>query len=452
MVSNQTILVVEDQIRERDALSRVLRAEGYNTVGTSNVETAMKCLGDPIDLVICDVRLGQESGLDVLKGWKQRQPAVPIIMVTAYGEVATAVAAMKLGAIDYLTKPLKPDELLMLLNRYLPMQHRSEIRLGIDTSGLGRMIGQSAAMRSVFDRIKEVANTDDTVLITGESGTGKELVASAIHEHSSRRGRPYMAVNIAAWPEALVEAELFGNVNGSFGDAVQGRPGRFWAANNGTLFIDEISDFPLPLQPKLLHVLETARFHPIGTDKEKAVNVRLIAATSRNLSELVSANQFRDDLLRRLNAQTIRLPALRERPEDIPDLIEHFVTDCARRHLREPPVIHPALSQFLRSYEWPGNVRQLRNAIENMLVLGKRDVLTMEDLTAFLSGNPTVEPSHGRADDVSLSELEKVAVIGALQRAMGNKTHAAQKLGISVRTLQRKMKQWMLEGYEHEDS
>jgi DNA-binding NtrC family response regulator len=451
MVSNQTILVVEDQIRERDALSRVLRAEGYNTVGTSNVEAAARCLGEPIDLVICDVRLGQESGLDVLKEWKQRQPAVPVIMVTAYGEVATAVAAMKLGAIDYLTKPLKPDELLMLLNRYLPMQHRSEVRLGIDTTGLGRMIGQSAAMRAVFDQIRSIADSDCTVLITGESGTGKELVASAIHEHSRRRGRAYMAVNIAALPEALVEAELFGNVKGSFAGAVESRSGRLVAANHGTLFIDEISDFPLLVQAKLARVLETSRFHPIGTDKEISVDLRLIAATSRNLSDLVASHQFRSDLYRHLNAHTIRLPALRERPEDIPYLIDHFVADCARRHLREPPIIHPALAQFLRSYEWPGNVRQLRNAIENMLVLGKRDVLTMEDLTAFLSGNPTVEAEQLSANDVSLSELEKTAVIGALQRAMGNKTHAAQKLGISVRTLQRKMKQWMLEGFDNED-
>lgn len=451
MVSNQTILVVEDQIRERDALARVLRAEGYNTVGTSNVQAASQCLSDPIDLVICDVRLGQESGLEVLKEWKQRQPAVPVIMVTAYGEVATAVAAMKLGAIDYLTKPLKPDELLMLLNRYLPMQHRSRVSLGIDTSGLGTMIGQSAAMRSVFDQIRQVADSDKTVLITGESGTGKELVASAIHEHSRRRGRPYMAVNIAVLPEALVEAELFGSLKGSFPAATEGRTGRFSAAHDGTLFIDEIGDFPRAVQSKLLRVLETSRFSAIGSDREMAVNVRVIAATSRNLKDLVARNHFQEDLFHRLSNLTIRLPALRERPEDIPYLIDHFVADCARRHLREPPIIHPALSQFLRSYEWPGNVRQLRNAIENMLVLGKRDVLTMEDLTAFLSGNPTVESNRVPANDISLSELERVAVIGALQRTMGNKTHAAQKLGISVRTLQRKMKQWMLEGHENDD-
>ena len=451
MVNNQTILVVEDQVRERDALSRLLRAEGYNTVSTSNVETAAACLSHPIDLVICDVRLGQESGLDVLRQWKQRQPAVPVIMVTAYGEIATAVAAMKLGAIDYLTKPLKPDELLMLLNRYLPMQHRSQISLGIDTSGLGRMIGQSAAMRSVFDQIKKLADSDCTVLITGESGTGKELVASAIHEHSRRKGRPYLSVNIATLPEALVEAELFGTVRQPIPGAAEGRTGRFSAAHDGTLFIDEVGEFPLSLQGKLLRVLESSSFRAVGCDRDVRVNVRIIAATSRNLQDLAASQHFRDDLYQRLSANTIRLPALRERPEDIPYLIDHFVADCARRHLREPPIIHSALAHFLRSYEWPGNVRQLRNAIENMLVLGKRDVLTMEDLTAFLSGHPTAEPPQGPVGDISLSELEKVAVIGALERTMGNKTHAAQKLGISVRTLQRKMKQWMVEGFENED-
>jgi two-component system, NtrC family, response regulator HydG len=451
MVSTQTILVVEDQIRERDALCRVLRAEGFNAVGTSNVDAATQCLGEPIDLLICDVRLGQESGLEVLKEWKRRQPAVPVIMVTAYGEVATAVAAMKSGAIDYLTKPIKPDELLMLLNRYLPMQHRSDVSLGIDTSGLGRMIGQSVIMRSVFKQIEAIANSDTNVLITGESGTGKELVASAIHEHSRRRALPYASVNIAALPEALVGPEIFGYLKGSFAYASENRAGRLSAAQDGTLYIDEIGDFPLALQPKLLRVMEAFRFSPMGCEKELASNVRIIASTSRNLREQVANNTFREDLFNKLSQCTIRIPALRERPDDIPYLIQHFVSDCARRHLREPPVIDAVLSQFLCAYEWPGNVRQLRNAIENMLVLGRRDVLTMEDLTAFLSGNPTVATDRPPPADLSLSELERVAVIGALERAMGNKTHAAQKLGISVRTLQRKMKQWMLEGCDSEE-
>ena len=255
-------------------------------------------------------------------------------MVTAYGDIHSAVEAMKLGAADYLTKPLKPEELLVLLNRYLPMRMRGSQDVAIDIGGIGKMIGQSEKMKDVFKQILRVAASDATVLITGESGTGKELVASAIHENSRRKDSSFVAVNVSALPDALIESELFGYVRGAFTGAQENREGRFRAAHRGTLFMDEIGDLPLTLQPKLLRVLESYSFAPVGTNIESSVDIRLIAATSRQIAEMIHQDQFRIDLYHRLNVLSIELPPLRDRPEDIPILVEHFLRDCAKRHLR----------------------------------------------------------------------------------------------------------------------
>jgi two-component system, NtrC family, response regulator HydG len=445
MSTAQSILVIEDQSRERDALLRLLKAEGYRSVAAANKAQANQMIGESIDLVICDLRLGQDSGMDLLRTWREQRPSVPFLLVTAYGDVDSAVTAMKLGAIDYLTKPLKPEELLVLLNRYLPMRQSKPDSNPTDPTGIGRMIGQSSAMREVFERIRRVAESDSIVLITGESGTGKELVASAIHNSSRRSEAPFVAINVSALPESLVESELFGYVRGAFTGANENRVGRFQAAHNGTLFMDEIGDFPLILQPKLLRVLETFAFSPVGSNEERKVDVRLIAATSRNIPEMIANDQFRADLFHRLNVLCIDLPSLRQRPEDIPVLVEYFLNDCARRHLRPAPEVAPELMQFLQTYDWPGNVRQLRNAIENMLVMGQRGRLSIDDLPKSLSGNPTAESSPGSSHSLNLHDLERQAILNALQRAMGNRTHAAHTLGISVRTLQRKLKQWGVE-------
>jgi DNA-binding NtrC family response regulator len=442
MSVTQSILVVEDQARERDAMVRLLNSEGYRASAASNRDEACSMIGASIDLVICDLRLGQQDGLDVLKLWRERRPSVPFLLMTAYGDVSSAVTAMKLGAIDYLTKPLKPEELLVLLNRYLPMRQNPKQSSSDDFAGLGRMIGRSSAMKEVFEKIHRVAESDAIVLITGESGTGKELVASAIHSLSRRSEAPYVAVNVSALPEALVESELFGYVRGAFTGANENRLGRFHAANGGSLFMDEVGDFPLVLQPKLLRVLETFSFSPVGSNEEQNVDVRLIAATSRNILEMVAHDQFRADLYHRLNVLNIDLPSLRQRPEDIPELIEFFLKDCARRHLRPPPEVSKELMEFLTTYEWPGNVRQLRNAIENMLVMGQPNRLTLDDLPKYLSGNPFVEPVRIAPKTLNLHDLERQAIMNALERNMGNRTHAAHTLGISVRTLQRKLKQW----------
>ncbi|MFN5918967.1 MAG: sigma-54-dependent transcriptional regulator [Planctomycetota bacterium] len=445
MNTAMTILVVEDQVREREALSRMLRSEGYNTIGAGNRPEAIRAFEDSVDIVVCDLRLGTDDGLDVLRQWRETKPSVPVLMVTAYGDIHSAVEAMKLGASDYLTKPLKPEELLMLLNRYLPMRVRQKHGSQIDAGGIGRMIGQSYKMREVFDQIVKVSASDSTVLIVGESGTGKELVASAIHENSRRRAEPFVAVNVTALPDALIESELFGYVRGAFTGAAESREGRFRTANRGTLFMDEIGDLPQVLQPKLLRVLETYKFAPVGSNVESQVDIRLIAATSRNLPEMVADGQFRIDLYHRLNVLTIELPSVRERPEDIPILVDHFLRDCAKRHLRSVPEVTSDLMEYLQGYEWPGNVRQLRNVIENMMVMGEEGMLTVRNLPKYLSGNPLSEQHHGFKGSFNLHDLEKEAILSALKKSYGNRTHAAHTLGISVRTLQRKLKLWGIE-------
>lgn len=395
MANSPLVLIVEDQIRERDALSRVLRAEGYQTICAVNIQESLECLDGAIDFMICDVCLGRENGLDVLRECKQRHPDVPVVMVTAYGAISNAVAAMKIGAVDYLTKPLNPEELLMLLGRHLRGQHGRDATRKLGTSNLATLLGTSKVMQSIYDQINDLAHKDIPVLITGESGTGKELIASAIHEQSYRSGHPYVAVNIGALPEALVEAELFGYAPGSFIKGGAGQSGRFMAANRGTLFLDGVEQFPLAAQAKIVHALKQQSFIPVGAENVSHADVRVIAASSRDLWNLVREDLFREDLLRQFNFRELRLPALRERPEDIPHLVDHFLTDCARRLYREAPSIHPDLARLLRSYQWPGNIRQLRNAIENMLVASKRDVLTIENLTEFLSGKPVAHARHG---------------------------------------------------------
>lgn len=445
MNTGLSILVVEDQIRERDAMIRLLRSEGYRATGASNQREAIQAFDSPIDLVVCDLRLGQDDGLTVLRRWRSEKPTVPVLMVTAYGDIHSAVEAMKLGATDYLTKPLKPEELLVLLNRYLPMRMRGSKDVAIDSGGIGKMIGQSEKMKDVFKQILRVAASDATVLITGESGTGKELVASAIHENSRRKDSSFVAVNVSALPDALIESELFGYVRGAFTGAQENREGRFRAAHRGTLFMDEIGDLPLTLQPKLLRVLESYSFAPVGTNIESSVDIRLIAATSRQIAEMIHQDQFRIDLYHRLNVLSIELPPLRDRPEDIPILVEHFLRDCAKRHLREVPEVASELLDYLTQYDWPGNVRQLRNAIENMVVMGEERKLTLRDLPKYLSGNPQTESFSSRRTPMNLHELERDAILSALKKSFGNRTHAAHTLGISVRTLQRKLKLWGVE-------
>jgi len=448
--NSPTILIVDDQLNERDALSRMLRQEGFLVVAATNAEQAAGFFEDPIDLVISDLRMGENSGMDLLRLWKIRRPATPFIMMTAYGDVTSAVNAMKLGAQDYLSKPVNPEELLLLIERCLEFRQKDEtirhLKERLDERlGFEKLIGSSKVMLDLFDQVRRAARSVCTVLITGESGTGKELIAEALHHHSPRSNGPFVTVNMAAVPEHLVESELFGHVKGAFTGAMGARIGRFEAADGGTLFIDEIGDFAQASQAKLLRVLENHKITPIGSNNDKQVDVRVVAATSRHLEEMVKQQKFREDLYYRLNVVTIHLPPLRDRPEDIPLLIAYFnKTLCALQNRLELD-LDSELLDFLYKYEWPGNVRQLRNAMESMIVLARGECLTMDDLPRTIESEVIEESTLRISDGGMLRDLQRSAVEKALQEHFGNRTHAATSLGISVRTLQRKLKSWEVE-------
>ncbi len=453
MKNNPTILIVDDQLNEREALSRMLRQEGFLVVAATNAEQATGYFEEPIGLVISDLRMGENSGMDLLRLWKTRKPATPFIMMTAYGDVTSAVNAMKLGAADYLSKPVNPEELLLLIERCLEFRQKDEtirhLKERLDERlGFEKMVGSSKAMLDLFDQVRRAARSVCTVLITGESGTGKELIAEALHHHSMRSHGPFVTVNMAAVPEHLVESELFGHVKGAFTGAMGARIGRFEAADGGTLFIDEIGDFAQASQAKLLRVLENHKITPIGSNNDRQVDVRVVAATSRHLDQMVKEQRFREDLYYRLNVVTIHLPPLRNRPEDIPLLIAHFNKLLCALQNRSALQLDSELLDFLYKYEWPGNVRQLRNAMESMIVLARGECLTMDDLPRTIESEVIGESTLRITDGSMLRDLQRSAVEKALQEHFGNRTRAASALGISVRTLQRKLKSWGVENHD----
>jgi len=442
------ILVVEDERAEREALARVLRIEDYQVLTADSAEHAIAYVEERVDLVLSDLRMGASSGMDLLKLWKGKQPTTPFVLVTAYGDIESAVVAMKLGAEDYVTKPVNPDELLILIRRCLDSRKKEERleqlskRLD-DRLGLENIVGRSKPMIEVFDRVRRAAQAQSTILITGESGTGKELIAEAIHQNSHRKNGPFVAVNMAAVPSTLVESELFGHVKGAFTGATAARMGRFEAADGGTIFIDEIGDFALESQAKLLRVLETRKITPVGSNDEVECDVRVVAATSRDLEALVQEGAFREDLYYRLTVVAIPLPPLRDRPDDISLLVRHFLDELCKVNGRERISPDKELMRFLETFDWPGNVRQLANCLESMVVMAAGDMLTLEDLPATVAG--ALGDGYGRARipiGTTIEDLEKQAVEQALGQFDGNRTKAAESLGISVRTLQRKLRAW----------
>ena len=447
MANKPVILVVEDQPPEREAMMRLLRMEQYDVVGAENPEQAIAHLEEDIDLVISDLRMGATSGVELLRHWKRRRPSTPFILLTAFGDVGTAVEAMKMGAEDYLSKPVNPDELLMLVSKSLESRRKDEKIKELQTRlnerlGFENIVGQSKPMLQLFDQARRCAMAGSTVLITGESGTGKELFAAAIHQNSPRKDEAFVVVNMAAVPDNLVESELFGHVRGSFTGATDSRVGRFEAADGGTLFIDEIGDFAASSQAKLLRALENQTITPVGSNEDRKIDVRVVAATSRDLEDMVAAHKFREDLYYRLNVVNLRLPPLRERREDIPLLIDHFLREICADCDRSLPSIEPELMRFLQRFDWPGNIRQLKNCLESMVVLSRGDTLTLDDLPATIDEHSSNSSDIDIPPGTSLDDLERVAVEKALQQHDGNRTHAAETLGISVRTLQRKLKAW----------
>ena len=441
------ILVVDDDADMRGLLSDVLESDGYRLGTAESGEKALQALAEEqYDLVLTDLRMKGMLGTALLSEIKHRYPDTGVILMTAFGTVETAIEAMKGGAMDYLIKPVKTDDVLRTAGRAArEVQLRREVthlrREVYKEYSFHQILGKSRPMQEVFELIRRVADSPSNLLITGESGTGKELVAKAIHYNSDRRDRPFVAVNSAAIPEQLLESELFGHMRGAFTDAKADRPGLFEEAQKGTLFLDEISELPLMLQAKLLRAIQEREIRRVGSTKSIPVDVRIIAATNLNLADEVKAKHFREDLYYRLNVIEIRLPPLRDRRDDIPLLVETFLHKCAKANRKPLQGISESSLALLIDYSWPGNVRELENIIERAVTLARGEKIMPEDLPA------TVQGSRGDRrvlDDAAertlpLQEVEWEYIKKILEKTGGNKYQAAQALGIDRKTLYRKL-------------
>jgi DNA-binding NtrC family response regulator len=450
------LLVVDDERPQREMLGRILARAGFAVTTAQNGEEALERLdGEPFDLLLTDQRMPRLDGLELLERVQRLHPRLPVVLMTAYGTVSTAVEAMKRGAADYLTKPFDRDELLVVVDRTI-RQRRLEDEVaslhGVlkDRKRLGSIIGASSAMQEVFSLIERVSYADVPVLITGESGTGKELVARAIHQGSQRASDPFVALNCGAVPDTLLESEFFGHERGAFTGAVRARAGRFEQADGGTLFLDEIGTMRVDLQAKLLRALQEQEIQRLGSDRPRSVDVRIVAATGEDLREAIRRKSFREDLFYRLNVVPIHLPPLRDRREDIPLLVRHFLENSARKLSRDVPGVSAGAMERLQAYCWPGNVRELENCMERMLVLSRGGVLDTDDLPAALgegAGSPDgdVRGFELPAEGVRLGQLESHLIRQALKRTGGKLHPAARLLGISYKTLQYRIRKHGLE-------
>ena len=459
-MAQRTILVADDDAAIRSLLKQVLGDEGYAVVeaatGTEVLEQAKT--SNP-DLVIMDVRMPELDGIETLQKLRTAAPRISVLIMTAFGSSNHAIKAMELGAFDYVTKPFELDKILHTVRRAFQYQDlsaevevlRDEISSLVQTE---RVVGNSAAMQEVYKTVGKVAKSDATVLITGESGTGKELVADALHYNSTRRSGPLVKVSCAALPESLLEAELFGHEKGSFTGAMATRKGRFELADKGTIVLDEIAEMSLATQTKLLRVLQERKIERVGSSLPIKVDIRVICATNRDLQKQVEQQKFRDDLFYRLNVINIHMPPLRDRKEDIPSLVEHFLAKHRYSASAQPATISEEALRRLMEYDWPGNVRELENAVERAVVLSRGQVITSRELPF---GDHEGEHDGGReADEVSaeksffkksVAQFEKDLVMKAIRDAAGNRSKAAEMLGIYRRLLYAKIKEYGLEGY-----
>lgn len=437
----KTALLIEDEKIMRVTLEDALTAAGYEVRAFETGQAAMQSFRDnQCDVAVTDVMLPDMNGFDIVKEITGRGD-IPVIVMTAYGTIKDAVEAMKIGAFDYITKPFSLDEFLLLVERALEIKRLKEenIRLRKD---LGKcyagpqIIGESEAMKKVHSLVERVSSSDSTVLILGESGTGKELIATTIHYQSRQKDRPLIKVNCAALPEGLIESELFGHEKGAFTGALKRRPGRFELAHEGTIFLDEIGDLPLSTQSKILRVIQERQFERIGGTATLNVDVRIIAATNKNLEEEVKAGRFREDLFYRLNVIPINLPSLRDRKEDIPSLIELFM-DRYRTKLSKNVRFSKDAVELLIAYDYPGNVRELENIIERCITLSVDEVISMNELPSFMVPNTSGTRSILLYDIAAAAE--KSHIVRILQTTQGNKTKAAELLGISRKTLWERM-------------
>ncbi len=443
----KSVLLIEDEKIMRITLEDALNGAGYEVTSFDAGTPAQLAIKDnSFDVVVTDVRLPDIDGFDIVREMSQRGDA-PVIVMTAYGTIKDAVEAMKLGAYDYITKPFALDEFLLLIERALEIKRLKEENrrlrrdLGKCYSSLN-IIGNSTEMKKVFSLVERVSASDSTILILGESGTGKELIATAIHYRSERKNRPLIKVNCAALPDGLIESELFGHEKGAFTGAVTRKPGRFELADGGTIFLDEIGDLPIATQSKILRVIQERQFERIGGTASLNVNVRIIAATNRNLEEEVKAGRFREDLYYRLNVIPITLPPLRDRKEDIPDLIEFFM-DRFRKKLSKNVRFSKDAVDLLLAYDYPGNVRELENIIERCVILSGGEMIGQDELPAIM--RPDISASRSLLLSDIAADAEKGHIIKVLQTTQGNKTRAAEILGISRKTLWEKINSYRIE-------
>lgn len=446
------LLIVDDDHAHRAMLKLMLEDWGYEAFEAGSGEEAVEFVKEQaVDLVLCDVRMTQMDGFATLLAIHEWNPAIPVILMTAYSSVEKAVEAMKIGAYSYVTKPLDFEVLKNTL--YNALEHT---RLKEENSHLKQVLnaaeamplGRSSAIRSLQEMIETVAPSEATVLITGESGTGKELVAKAIQANSARKDKAFVTINCAALAENLLESELFGHEKGAFTGADKMREGRFVQADNGTLFLDEIGEMPLALQAKLLRVLQNGEIQRVGSDKVKTVDVRIIAATNRNLKEEVANGRFREDLYYRLNVIALEVPALRQRRDDIPLLAQKFVENFAKANRKTIKGFTPQAMNMLMRYEWPGNVRELENAMERAVILSSGEYIMERSLPLAIqqaaeAGAEEI-PSHAFANK-SLDDIEKEAISATLAETADNKSEAARRLGITRATLHSKLKKYNLE-------
>lgn len=459
------ILVVDDEQNLRKVLEAMLRRDGYTVFSASDGQEAVEVLREEtIQVVVSDLKMPRMDGMTLFHHVRDHYPLLPFIIITAHGTVDSAVEALKLGAYDYISKPFDKMELKIAIEKAT-----RAFDLNIATAGPTRsetggdrfdMIGRSRELLRVFAVIDRVADTPSTVLISGESGTGKELVARALHENSSRRDRPFIKVNLAAIPKNLIESELFGHERGAFTGAINSKPGRFELAHKGTLFLDEIGEIPGEVQVKLLRAIQEQEFERVGGIKTLLVDVRLVTATNRNLKACVEMGSFREDLFYRLNVVPVDLPPLRTRTNDVPLLIEHFLEKYNRRLKKAIQSVKPEAVSRLSGYRWPGNIRELENVMERLVLFCDGDHIEFDDLPDSIS-SPEVNPDLAEISFVptagvglkeivkeTTTKVERELIISALRETRGNVTHAAQKLMISRKSLQNKMKEFDLRDTE----
>ena len=429
------ILVVEDDADQRRLVSTILQSQGYHVAAAGDVQHAREALvSTPVDLVLSDWKLPDGNGTDLLATVREQFPGIAFVMVTAYGTIARAVEAIRLGADDYLAKPFERQALLLALEKVLQARRLQDENRRL-TEALGErdrlvgLVGRAPSMQRLYQRVEKLAGTEATVLLTGESGTGKELTARALHALSRRSDRAFVPVNCAAIPEGLVESELFGVEKGAFTGADRSRPGRMETAHQGTLFLDEIGELPLLMQPKLLRALQEGRISRVGEQRERDVDLRVIAATNRDLAEEVREGRFREDLFYRLNVIPLGMPPLRERRDDIPLLVDHFTGRACRRHGVSVKPFPGAVMKRLLDHPWPGNVRELGNTIERLVLLAEDGSVSVDDLPAMAEGRRdggfTLPP-----EGMSWEKHERACLAQALANAAGNRTRAAKLLDL----------------------